>query len=312
MPSSETALPSWVPDHFAGSEPEPRSLWGGSVTSVGLVATLWFMASAVLDWHNNPLNTEVKIVNALGETWPFQITCDNLLGCSVVTQYSDAKCAEAAGAASVDLVDGEETTVKLCGSTEWSDGVTVSVALGALTGLGSSPVSFRTGAIDSQPATGRTVALPFVPISLPGAAEKTNAIEFGLTAAEDQEGVTTGHWSAGTPYRSAATCTSQSDAAAPGGLLNANAGGSVVGELGRVCYMLKLQPTVTTMTTRAPFTLMHVLETWGAAYSFVFEMLGYALFGLGGVVAGTGAMKKRTASVEVGTTAAEKRTHVGL
>ena len=57
---------------------------------------------------------------------------------------------------------------------------------------------------------------------------------------------------------------------------------------------------------------LDVLEAWGAAYSFVFEMLGYALFGLGGVVAGTGAMKKRTASVEVGTTAAEKRTHVGL
>ena len=118
----------------------------------------------------------------------------------------------------------------------------------------------------------------------------------------------THYWAATNPYPATSTCGgnsgggSSSSAAVAGGLsnnsssasssssgsgTNSSAGALGLAARGRslgalpaasTCYVLQFRPTMIVATTRKSFSLLNMLEAWGAAYSFVFGLLGYAVY----------------------------------
>jgi len=288
------ALP---PDHFAGDKAS-RSWFGAAVTVAGLAATLYQFNGSFQLMLANPLSTEVSLAPFGATARPMTLVCASAVGCSISHVYEDAACkaavaAAGAPAAAVTLANGKTLDVQICGSPLWGDGVRVALPLGALTGLTTSPLAYLNADLQQ-------VNFPRAPFSTPALAEPTSALEFGLVvatnkAAKASNAAVARHWAAGSPYPSSTPCSS--GAIAPLG----------VPELGTLCYLIKAAPTVTIMVTRKSFSLLSLLAAWGGAYSFVFGLIGYGLYWIGGLALGLGAAKGDAAA-----SAAQQLRHADL
>eukprot|EP00937_MAST-01D_sp_MAST-1D-sp2_P002240 g2240.t1 len=250
--------------------------------------SLYFFSVSLRNFVDEPTSTDIALSLTQGTAEALTLVCANALGCSVRHVYADAGCNAAALAAGAStrnktLASGEEAVVQLCGSPLFGDGVLVTLPLGAATGLLSSPLSYRSGTVGG--AGGQALALPHAPVSTAQLQRAATALEMGLTVAVAVDGAATQYWEAATPYSSSTQCSSSG-----GGVLVAPA-------VAATCYLLKARPTTTTATTTKTFSLLNMLEAWGAAYSFVFGLIGYFLYWLGGVAFGFKQLKVAAAGV---------------
>ena len=294
--------PAYLPDHFARDD-DSRSWFGVSLTVCGLGFVLYFFSNSLQTMIDEPRDTEISVELTHGIVKNLTLMCNNSLGCDVQQVYNDRKC-DLPIAVHTSMAKGEALQVQLCGSLLFGDGVHVTMPLPTLNVLKTSPLVYKSAMVDGS--GGREVKFPHTPLSTLADPQSASAIEMDLTAEvnEADGSRVTHYWAATNPYPAASTCDGDfgraSTSATGGGGLSSNSNGNSTGNstsngaatpglalpsrsLGALaaantCYIIQFRPTMTVATTRKAFSLFNMLEAWGAAYSFVFGLLGYFVY----------------------------------
>ena len=292
--------PAYLPDHFADDD-DSRSWFGVSLTICGLGFVLYFFGNSLQTMIDDPRATEISVELTHGTVENLTLMCNNALGCDVRHVYGHRECSLAT-TVNTTMAKGETLQVQLCGSLLFGDGVHVTTPLPTANVLRTSPLAYKSATIDGS--GGREVQFPHTPLSTLADPQSASAIEMDLTAEvnEADDSRVTHYWAATNPYPAATTCDGDfgraSTSAAVGGGLNSTSnsngnstsnsnGAATLGLPGRSlgalpaassCYIIQFRPTMTVATTRKAFSLFNMLEAWGAAYSFVFGLLGYFVY----------------------------------